>query len=98
MCIRDRKNVIADRLSRINLEKGTCEVGPESIEKIYYIIKLKKELQDIISKIKIDQKMDTKLTKIKDRIFQKDPIITKFFSVFMKKSFLSVQPLSLMHI
>ena len=77
-----KKNIIADRLSRINLEKGTFEVEPESIGKIYYIIKLKKELQDIISKLKIDQETDTKLIKIRDRILQKDPIITKFFCVY----------------
>ena len=77
-----KKNIIADQLSWINLEKGTFEVEPESIGKIYYIIKLKKELQDIISKLKIDQEMDTKLIKIRDRILQKDPIITKFFCVY----------------
>ena len=86
MCIRD--SVIADRLSRINLEKGTCEIEPESIGKIYYIIKMAKELQDIINKIKTDQQMDTKLTKIKDRILQRDPIITKFFCVYEEVLFI----------
>ena len=38
-----------------------------------------KELQDIINKIKVDQQRDTKLTKIKQRILQHDPIIMKFF-------------------
>ena len=51
-----KKNIIADRLSRINLEKGTFEVEQERIGKIYYIIKLKRELQEIISKLKIDQR------------------------------------------
>ena len=65
-----KKNIIADSLSRVNLEKGTFEVEHESIGKIYYIIKLKRELQEIISKLKVDQRTDPKLIKITDRILQ----------------------------
>ena len=47
--IRGRKNVVADILSRINLDDQTFEGGKEEIAKVYHIMKNRADLETIIS-------------------------------------------------
>ena len=46
-----RKNVAADILSRINVDNQTFEGEKEKIAKVYYILKERKDLEEIVNEI-----------------------------------------------
>ena len=56
-----KKNVVADVLSRINLEDQTFEGEKESLVKIYNIFKTRADLQALLINIRIHQQSDPKL-------------------------------------
>lgn len=60
--IPERKNVTADTLSRINLENLMFEGDKEEIIKVCHIIKARRDLENIVNKIKGRQQTDEKLT------------------------------------
>ena len=62
------KNVVADVLSRVNLEEQTFEGEKESILKIYNIIKDRSDLEKIVQDISKHQQSDPKLNNIKLRL------------------------------
>ena len=74
-----RKNVVADILSRINLDDQTFEGEKEEIVKIYHIMESRADLETIISEIKPHQKLDTKLTKLQNRLIESDEKITPYY-------------------
>ena len=76
-----KKNIVADGLSRVNLEKGTFEVEQENIGRIYHVLKSREELQEVITKVKEDQNTDPKLIKIRDRIKGNDSTLIPFFCI-----------------
>ena len=107
------KNVVADVLSRVNLEEQTFEGEKESILKIYNIIKDRSDLEKVVQDISKHQQSDPKLNNIKLRLSNQDDTITKFYCVhngilFIKTSLdeeiwkavipATVEKLSLIHI
>ena len=68
----DKRNTVADALSRINLDKGTFKVDKEDTGKIYHVYAEKEELANILKQIKDEQMKDNKLDHIKKRIQNND--------------------------
>ena len=77
-----RKNVAADVLSRINVENQTFEGGKEKIAKVYYILKDRKDLEDIVSEIVLQQKQDTKILNIRRRLLESEEIINNYYCIY----------------
>ena len=73
------KNVVADVLSRINLEAQTFEGEKERILKIYNIIRNRSDLEALLLNISIHQQSDPKLSNIKDRLAEQDGTVTRFY-------------------
>ena len=76
-----KKNVVADVLSRINLEDQTFEGEKESILKIYNIIRNRSDLEALLLNISIHQQSDPKLSNIKDRLAEQDDTVAKCYCV-----------------
>ena len=72
-----KKNVVADVLSRINLEDQTFQGEKESILKIYNIIRTRSDLEALLMNISIHQQSDPKLRNIKDRLAEQDDTVSK---------------------
>ena len=70
--------MVADALSRINLEKGTFERDREDIGKVYYSLAGREELANILSTIREEQALDQKLARVRVRIENNDPMITAY--------------------
>ena len=84
MCIRDRyipgkKNIAADILSRINIEKQTFEGEKEKIAKIYNIIRNRSDIENIIKDIRLHQQTDTKLINIRTKLDKRDDRVSQFY-------------------
>ena len=62
-----KRNVVADVLSRINLEDQTFEGEKESLVKIYNLIKTRSDLEALLVNIRIHQQSDPKLKNIINR-------------------------------
>ena len=65
-------NVVADVLSRVNIQNQTFEGERETVAKVYHILKDRTELAEIINKIKLQQKSDEKLSNICKRLIEQD--------------------------
>ena len=87
-----KKNVVADVLSRINLEDQTFEGEQESLVKIYNIFKTRAGLQALLINIRIHQQSDPKLKNIMSRLEADDDTVSKYYH--LNKGIL----LSLIHI
>ena len=62
------KNVIADVLSRINIDTQTFEGEKEKIIKVYNILKSRSDLEALLQNIRDNQVLDPKLINIKERL------------------------------
>ena len=76
-----KKNAVADALSRVNLDNGTFEVEREDIGKVYYALIRKKELSDLLKKMKEEQATDPKISQILPRIQNNDTNITPYYQL-----------------
>ena len=47
-----KQNMVADGLSRVNIEKGTYEIDQEDIGKVYHIIQTREDLERILNQVK----------------------------------------------
>ena len=85
MCIRDREyipgksNTAADVLSRININAQTFEGERETIAKVYYLLKNKSELTNILSDITIHQQQDPKISLIIQKLANNDANIKHYY-------------------
>ena len=75
------KNVIADVLSRINLDTQTFEGQKEKIITVYNILKSRSGLETLLENIRIHQQSDSKLVDIKERLEEQNDIITRFYCI-----------------
>ena len=75
------KNVVADVLSRVDLQNQTFEGEKESILKIYNIIRDRSDLEKVVRNISIHQQSDPKLSSIQRRLADQDDTITKFYCI-----------------
>lgn len=69
--------MVADGLSRINLEKGTYETEQEDLSKVFSVIKSREDLELIMKQIAEMQNTDLKLRSIKERLENNDPSISR---------------------
>ena len=72
-----KKNVVADVLSRVNLEDQTFEGEKESLVKIYNLIKTRSDLEALLINIRIHQQSDPKLKNIINRLEADDDTVSK---------------------
>ena len=96
MCIRDRllqeydlkweyipgkKNVVADVLSRIDINKQTFEGEKESILKVYHILSNRADLESLLENLSTHQQADPKLQSIKTRLEAGDETIARYYKI-----------------
>ena len=74
-----KRNVVADVLSRINVENQTFEGEKESILKIYHIISTRSNLAALLINISIHQRSDPKLKNIQNRLEEQDETVAQFY-------------------
>ena len=71
--------MVADVLSRINLDDQTFEGEKESLVKIYNIFKTRADLQALLINIRIHQQSDQKLKNIMSRLESNDETVSKYY-------------------
>ena len=76
-----KKNIVADKLSRVNIEGLTFSVDQENVGRVYHILKSREELEVIFNRLKEDQTTDPKLKANRERIEQNDATILPFYCV-----------------
>ena len=74
-----KQNIVADVLSRVNIEKGTFDTEQEDIGKVFHIIQSREDLEGILNQVKEQQTTNLKLTAIKERLEQGDPTIIPYY-------------------
>ena len=74
-----KKNIVADVLSRINLEQQAFEGEKETIAKVYSILKSKSDLENIMKSILQHQIEDPRINNLRQRLIQQDERITSFY-------------------
>ena len=73
--------MVADVLSRVDLQNQTFEGEKEGILKIYNIIKDRSDLEQIGQNISTHHQSDPKLSSIQRRLADQDDTITKFYCI-----------------
>ena len=76
-----RKNIAADVLSRINVTDQTFEGEKEKIFKVFCIIKNRKDLEDILNEVVVQQKQDPKLINIRNRLLEDEEVVNKYYCI-----------------
>ena len=76
-----KKNVVADVLSRVDVEKQTFEGEKESVLKIYHIISTRADLATLLTNLSTHQQADPKLKNIKTRLEEGDETIAQYYQL-----------------
>ena len=79
--IHGRKNVVADVLSRVDIDKQTFEGEKESILKVYHILSSSAGLQSILEHLSTHQQADSKLISIITRLEAGDKTISQYYKI-----------------
>ena len=76
-----KQNIVADGLSRVNIEQGTYEFEQEDIGKVFHILQSREDLERILEQVKEQQINDPKLNLIKERLSHNDPTIIPYYCI-----------------
>ena len=76
-----KQNIVADGLSRVNIEKGTFEIDQEDIGKVYHIIQSREDFERILNQVKEQQNTDPRLKSIKERLEQNDSTLIPYYCI-----------------
>ena len=77
--IPDKKNVVADTLSRVNIKDQMYEGEKETVIKIYHIIKSRTDLANVMKELEQHQEQDPKLNKIQQRLTDQDDHVSQYY-------------------
>ena len=78
-----KKNVVADVLSRVNVEEQTFEGEKESILKIYHLLSIRADLTTILTNMSTHQHADPKLRNLKTRLEEGDETVAQYYQLKM---------------